>query len=83
VVRLAFVTAVVPKLGGVLAETLGGAVMVPLEAGEVSWFTLSAGWFEAGHGADEHTYASTCVRKLDTMPDVVLGNAELTILSAT
>ena len=39
VVRLAFVTAVVPKQGGTLPETLGGGVPVPVEAGEDGWLS--------------------------------------------
>lgn len=39
VVRLAFVTAVVPKQGGTLPETLGGAVPVPVEADEDGWLS--------------------------------------------
>lgn len=39
VVRLAFVTAVVPKQGGTLPETLGGGVPVPVEADEDGWLS--------------------------------------------
>ena len=43
VVRLAFVTAVVPKVGGGLADTMG-VVEVPMEVDEVSWCALSYEW---------------------------------------
>lgn len=39
VVRLAFVTAVVPKQGSTLPETLGGGVPVPVEVDEDGWLS--------------------------------------------
>lgn len=38
IVRLAYITAVVPKLGGVTADTMVGGVQVPLEPDEVGLF---------------------------------------------
>lgn len=39
--RLGYVTAVVPKVGGGLAETMVGGVQVPLEPDEVRLFAFS------------------------------------------
>lgn len=47
VVRLAFVTAVVPKVGGGLADTMVGGVQVPLVPDEVSC-CVCEGWFGGG-----------------------------------